>query len=380
MTDVLLLGAGRIGGMIATLLHQSGDYNLLVGDADAARLDRLASTLDVETTLLDAGDGQALARAMDGRFAVLSALPYHHNATIAETARATGTHYLDLTEDVASIPAFKALAADADSAFIPQCGLAPGFISIAAYDLCRRFDALETVHLRVGALPRYPSNALKYHLTWSTDGLINEYCNPCQAIVDGSLTDVAPLEELENLALDGEVYEAFNTSGGLGTLCDSLDGRVRTLNYRTIRYPGHRDILKVLLRDLRLAERRDVLKDILEYAIPATDQDVVLIVVTVTGQRDGRFVQESLARKVYAREGASGTWSAIQVTTASGICAVLDLLVAGLIPSRGFVRQEDIALDAFIANRFGKILAGAEDNGGAALVRIDDLNAGTAAQ
>jgi saccharopine dehydrogenase-like NADP-dependent oxidoreductase len=129
--------------------------------------------------------------------------------------------------------------------------------------------------LRVGALPQYPSNALNYNLTWSTDGVINEYCEPCEAVVNGERVLVPAMEEREEFSLDGVTYEAFNTSGGLGTLCDTLAGKVRTLNYRTIRYPGHCAIMKALLQDLRLSERRDVLKDIFENALPSTLQDVV---------------------------------------------------------------------------------------------------------
>jgi saccharopine dehydrogenase-like NADP-dependent oxidoreductase len=116
--------------------------------------------------------------------------------------------------------------------------------------LAKKFDSLQNLHLRVGALPTYPSNQLKYNLTWSTDGLINEYCNPCEAIVEGQLVQVPPLEELDNFSLDGVDYEAFNTSGGLGTLCDTLAGKVCNLHYRSVRYPGHRDIMKMLLQDL----------------------------------------------------------------------------------------------------------------------------------
>jgi Saccharopine dehydrogenase C-terminal domain len=118
--------------------------------------------------------------------------------------------------------------------------------------------------MRVGALPQYPSNALNYNLTWSTDGVINEYCEPCEAIVNGELREVPPLEAREEFALDGVTYEAFNTSGGLGSLCETLKGKVDNLNYKTIRYPGHAAIMKALLQDLRLRERRYILKDILE--------------------------------------------------------------------------------------------------------------------
>jgi saccharopine dehydrogenase-like NADP-dependent oxidoreductase len=216
------------------------------------------------------------------------------------------------------------------------------------------------VRLRVGALPKYPSNALNYNLTWSTDGVINEYCEPCEAIVDGLARQTRALEECEAFSLDGVTYEAFNTSGGLGTLCETLAGKVRNLNYRTIRYPGHAAIMKALLNDLRLRDRRDLLRDILEHAVPATLQDVVIVFVTVSGIRDDHLIQETYANKIYARDGSGGMVSAIQITTASAICAVLDLLVAGSLPRAGFVRQEEIALTDFLANRFGRAYASAE--------------------
>jgi saccharopine dehydrogenase-like NADP-dependent oxidoreductase len=150
-------------------------------------------------------------------------------------------------------------------------------------------------------------------------------------------------------------YEAFNTSGGLGTLCETLEGKVvDELNYKTVRYPGHCAHLQLLCEDLRLRERREIFKDVLEAAIPITLQDVVLVFVTVTGMRDGRFMQESYANKVYSSEINGVAWSAIQVTTAAGVCAMVDLLRAGKLPCKGFIRQEDVTLDVFLRNRFGR--------------------------
>jgi len=370
MTRILILGAGKIGEMMATMLSSCGAYDVVVGDADPEALARLSRETGLETRRLDAADTDELEAAMAGSSAVLSAMPFHVNPGIGATAKACGLHYLDLTEDVGSTRAIKAMADGADTAFIPQCGLAPGFVSIVAYDLAKRFDSLHNLHMRVGALPKYPSNALKYNLTWSTDGLINEYCNPCEAVVGGELKEVPPLEEVEQFSLDGIAYEAFNTSGGLGTLAETLAGKVQNLNYRTVRYPGHRDIVKMLLFDLRLAERRALLKEIFEHAIPMTLQDVVLIFVTVSGHRQGRFVQETYAQKVYAGEIEGQRWSAIQITTAAGICAALELLLEGAIPQCGFVRQEDIPLEAFLANRFGRQYAWDRPNVGDAAARI----------
>ncbi|HLW25721.1 MAG TPA: saccharopine dehydrogenase NADP-binding domain-containing protein, partial [Steroidobacteraceae bacterium] len=252
MKNIVVVGAGKIGSMITELLAGCGDYAVTVLDRSAEQLERLESARSVRTAVCDIQDTAALSRLLEGQFAVLSAAPYHATRLIAETAKRAGAHYLDLTEDVASTRAVKQLATGARTAFIPQCGLAPGFITIVASDLISHFDELHDVRMRVGALPQYPSNALNYNLTWSTDGVINEYCEPCEAIVNGQRRETAPLEEREEFSLDGILYEAFNTSGGLGTLCDTLSGRVRNLNYRTIRYPGHATLMKALLNDLRL--------------------------------------------------------------------------------------------------------------------------------
>lgn len=367
MQSILVLGGGKIGAVVAELLAHAQtagrpDYCVTLADRSEAALAGAPRHPQVDCLVLDVNDASALRAALQGRDAVLSALPYMLTVAVAEAARAVGCHYLDLTEDVASTRRIREIAVGAKHAFIPQCGLAPGFISIVAADLARRFDSLDSVRMRVGALPTFPSNSLNYNLTWSTEGVINEYCEPCEAIVDGKRTTVPALEEREEFSLDGVLYEAFNTSGGLGTLCETLEGKVRTLNYRTIRYPGHAAVMKTLLHDLRLKDRRALLKDILENALPATTQDVVIVFVTVAGVRtdehgQARFLQDSVVRKVYSRTLYGSTHSAIQITTASALCAMLDLLREGVLPQRGFVRQEDLALDRFLANRFGAVYA-----------------------
>lgn len=353
MRNIVVVGAGKIGSTIARLLAHSGDYHVTLADRSAAQLAEMESHPAIAVTEIDIADAAAMDKLLAGKFAVLSAAPYHLTVAIAEAAARAKVHYLDLTEDVESTRRVKEIAASAETAFIPQCGLAPGFISIVANNLASRFDTLDSVRMRVGALPQYPSNALNYNLTWSTDGVINEYIEPCEAIVEGQLIEVPALEEREEFSLDGVTYEAFNTSGGLGTLCETLKGKVRTLNYRTIRYPGHAAIMKALLNDLGLRHRREVLKDIFENSLPSTMQDVVIIFVTVAGRKDGRLVQETYANKIYSAVVAGRMMSAIQITTACSICAVLDMLATGDLASKGFIRQEEIALDAFLASRFG---------------------------
>ena len=353
---IALLGAGHIGMTITRLLAGSGDYRVTVMDKSATALDRLAGIAGAKTLQVDTEDAAALRQALaaaDGFDAVVNALPYHLAIATAQAARDAGCHYFDLTEDVAATRAIQSLAAGANTAFMPQCGLAPGFIGIVAHHLAQGFDTLHDVKMRVGALPAFPTNALKYNLTWSVDGLINEYCHPCEAIHDGQRLDLLALEGLEHFSLDGTEYEAFNTSGGLGTLCETLAGRVRNLDYKSVRYPGHCALMKMLLEDLQLKRDPALLKDILRKSVPGTMQDVVLVFVTVSGMRAGQLMQEVFARKIFADRTAAAPLSAIQITTAAGICAALDLFREGALPQRGFIRQEQLALPAFLANRFG---------------------------
>jgi len=352
---VVILGAGKIGRGIARLLHLSGHYDVLVGDVSEAALASLAQETPVATKVLDVTQHDELVAAFAGRQAVLSACSFDQNQGIAVAALKAGVSYFDLTEDVVTTHAVRSIAecAAPGQIFMPQCGLAPGFIGILAYDLCQRFERLDRVKMRVGALPLYPTNLLKYNLTWSTDGLINEYCNPCDAIRDGKLVALQPLEGLERFGLDGVDYEAFNTSGGLGTLCETLVGKVIDLDYKTVRYLGHQYLMTFLLHGLRLQDRRPLLKELMESAIPCTHQDVVLAFCTVTGWRNGRYEQEADARKIYYGKIHGVPASSIQITTATSICAVLDLFRHGKLPKRGFVRQEDVSLAEFITNEFG---------------------------
>ena len=356
MHKVLLLGSGKIGRMIARFLVDSGDFEVRVGDVAADSLERLRERVEVDSVVLDATSRRDLAAAVSGCDSVLSALSFRFNPLVAQVALEAGASYFDLTEDIETTRLVRNIAASAKAGqvFMPQCGLAPGFVSIAANQLTKEFDKLDKVHMRVGALPQFPTNALKYNLTWSTDGLINEYCNPCEAIHEGQRIEVLPLEGLEHFSLDGVRYEAFNTSGGLGTLCETFDGKLRELNYRTIRYLGHRDLMMFLVNELRLSDRRDWLKELLERAIPITFQDVVIVFCTVSGWRKGQLVQISDARKIYRQEIGGELWSAIQITTAAGICTVLDLHASGKLGADGFVRQEQVTLDDFLANRFGQ--------------------------
>jgi saccharopine dehydrogenase-like NADP-dependent oxidoreductase len=358
MHRVLVLGAGKIGALISGLLADAGNYQVQLADLnpDAARsVVRAHGKRTLTAHGVDAGDAAALARhvAEHPSDAVISSLPFYCNPGVAQVARDHGLHYFDLTEDVEVTRAVRTIAEGSDRAFVPQCGLAPGFISIAANELISHFDELRSIRMRVGALPQHPNNVLKYSLTWSTEGLINEYGNPCFAIADRRLVEAAPLEGLEEIEIDGTLYEAFNTSGGLGSLGETFGDRCEQMNYKTIRYPGHCEQMRLLMNELKLNQDRATLKRILENAVPQTLQDVVIVYVAVSGRQDGELREENYVNKIYPQEILGRLWSAIQVTTAAGITAVVDLVLSRPEAYRGFVRQEQFRLPDVLANRFG---------------------------
>ena len=362
MHRVLILGAGKIGALISGLLGESGSYRVYLGDvnANAAAAVVKAHGLDHVTSVgLDAADRKAVDRHLVDHpvDAVISSLPYYCNIAVAEAARAFGAHYFDLTEDVEVTRAVRRIAQGAKQAFVPQCGLAPGFISIAGAELVTHFDELRSVKLRVGALPQHPNNVLKYSLTWSTEGLINEYGNPCESIVHGAKVEAAPLEGLEEIAIDGTLYEAFNTSGGLGSLGETYGPRCETMNYKTIRYPGHCAQMRLLMNDLKLNHDRATLKRVLENAVPQTLQDVVIVYAAVSGLQDGELREENYVNKIYPQLIAGRLWSAIQVTTAAGITAVVDLVLERAGRYSGFIAQEQFRLPEILDNRFGRYYA-----------------------
>jgi len=358
MYRVLVLGAGKIGSLVACLLSQRGQYEIHLGDITLDAPKHLVEDLGLDRVtpcILDVRHPDAVSTylSMHPVDAIISSLPYFCNPTVAGLALTHRLHYFDLTEDVEVANQIKVLSTGAAHAFMPQCGLAPGFISIVTHDLMTHFETLDTVKMRVGALPVHPSNALKYSLTWSTDGLINEYGNLCYGIEEGEKIPLQPLEGHETIELDGLLYEAFNTSGGLGTLADTYAGKVRTMNYKTLRYPGHCEKISLLMKDLKLNEDRETLKRVLEHAIPQTLQDVVLIYASVTGTKDGGFFEENYVKKIYPQCIQGKLWSAIQVTTASSVCAVADLVLNDPSRYRGFVTQESVLLKEFLHNEFG---------------------------
>ena len=327
-----IIGSGNIGWAIKKLLKDT--YDLKIGDLKDG---------------LDATSEEQVKKFLEGSEAVISAGPYAVNKTIAKVAADTGIGYFDLTEDVATTEYVKTLKST--SALIPQCGLAPGAINICAAHLMKEFEEVDEVLMRVGALPKYTTNEMSYYLSWSTNGLINEYCNPADVIYEGEKAKVMPLEGMEKLIIEGKSYEAFNTSGGCATMCDTYEGKVQNLTYKTVRYPGHQAHMKFLFNDLHLKKNREVLENLFDKEVPRTMNDVVIFFVKVIGKIEGVLQEKTYCRKI---EG-QGKFSAIQITTAAGVCSVLELYLQNKIKGQGLIPQESISWEEFLNTNFGKV-------------------------
>lgn len=346
MKRIAVIGLGKVGSLVAILLHEQFE----VTGIDCMP----CSHLPCSTLIGNCNDHEFLLASLQKQDAVVSCLPYDKNLVIAEMAHVFGLHYFDLTEDVPTTNAIRLMAKTAKGVMVPQCGIAPGFIGIVASELYRRFDKLRDVELRVGALPRYPNGLLGYSFTWSPAGVINEYLNDTEMIHNGKRKWCPSLDGIETINIEGQELEAFTTSGGLGTLCETLEGKVDTLNYKTIRYPGHCRLMRFLLYELILKGERALTEDILTKAKPPVKEDVVYVYAVAEGWNQGKLMREEYFNSFYPMEIAGHEWRAISWTTATSVAAVVEMVAKGELPQQGFIKQEDISLQKFYKTQNGK--------------------------
>ena len=348
MQKILTLGLGKVGTLVATLL--SKDFEVVGIDKQAPHYD-----YDLPFTVLkgDVSDVQFMENMIGDFDAVVSALPYFLNKPIAKIAHAKGKHYFDLTEDVETTNYIRSLSETATSVMAPQCGLAPGLIGIVGADLTRSFTKLRDIELRVGALPRYPNGLLAYSFTWSPAGVINEYLNDAEAIHNGVRKMMPSLDGIEYINIEGQEFEAFTTSGGLGTMCETYDGKVDTLNYKTMRYPGHAKLMRFLMYELIMKEDKQQLEDILKNAKPPVKEDVVYVYAVVEGWQKDKLFRNEYYRAFHPIEIDGQHWRAISWTTAASLVAVIEMVANGSLPNKGFIKQEEIPFDEFLKTKNG---------------------------
>lgn len=348
-SKIAVLGLGKVGHLAAELLVQAG-FEVTGIDSrpvDAAFATRVADLTDVD----------GLAAVLAGQEAVLSCLPYHLNIGVSTVAHGLGLHYFDLTEDVPTTRHIRELAKTSKGLMAPQCGLAPGFVGIVAADLATQFDKVRSIKLRVGALPQNPTGLLGYAFNWSPEGVVNEYLNDCEVIEEGVLKTVSAMEWLETVYIDGMQLEAFTTSGGLGTMCETYAGVIDNLDYKTMRYPGHVSLMNFFFHELLMRENRAEAGRILTNAKPPVDADVVYVHVAAEGHVDGQMRRREFVRAYYPLEIAGKSRTAIAWTTSASVVAVIEMVRAGTLPQQGFLKQEEIPLAPYLATGTGNFYA-----------------------
>ncbi len=351
MKSIAVLGLGKIGSLAAQLLHDSGfdvtGYDLRLPENSGA----------FPVAIMDTASQHDLGVAFSKVDAVLSCLPFHLNVGVANAAHAAGIHYFDLTEDVPTTNHIIELSKTSKGLMAPQCGLAPGFVGIVGASRIAMFDHCRSIRMRVGALPQNPTGLMGYAFNWSPEGVVNEYLNDCEVIEGGVRKLVSAMEWNETLYIDGVKLEAFTTSGGLGTMCDTYLGKVDNIDYKTMRYPGHMELMNFFFHELLMRDHREQAGKILTDAKPPVDADVVYVHVAGEGVIGGKLERKEFVRAYRPIEVAGKSRTAIAWTTSASVVAVIEMVRDGALPNKGFLKQEDIGLDAFFVTRTGKLYA-----------------------
>lgn len=302
---IAVVGAGMMArAVVYDLLRQPEVVEVRLIDRDVVRLRALQKwAADSRLTVhpADAGDLRAMAAILQSCAAAIGCASYRLNYGLSRVAIATRTHFCDLggnNDVVQQQLTLDRQASRAGVTIVPDCGLAPGLVSVLAQAGLERLGGrADAIHIRVGGLPRRPRPPLGYGIVFSAEGLINEYVEPCVVLRNGRRAVVEPLADLEQLHFPRPFgrLEAFNTSGGASTLTETMRGRVRVLDYKTIRYPGHCERMRLLF-DLGLMSSqpgpegvapRTVLSRLLEERLGFESDDVVLLRVDVIGRLDG---------------------------------------------------------------------------------------------
>ena len=355
MARIAVLGTGIVGTAAAWDLTRRG-HEVVVADARSEAAANAAALSGAKAVTVDATDDAAVRHLFADRDAVVSALPYALGVAVAEAAIATATHYFDFGGNptiVARQLLLDEAARRADVAVVPDCGLAPGMADVLAVGVVAELGEgpIDEVRLRVGALPATPTGALGYQLAFNPAGLINEYAEPCEILSGGRYATVEPLTEIEAVAWERwGPLEAFHTAGGSSSLPRRWEGRVRHLDYKTLRFPGHcasfRAMLEIGLFDETPqpgsgAAPRTVLLEALSRHLPAGAPDLVLVRAWAVAERNG----ERRIAGYQVEDVHDGRFSALARTTAFPATALAHLVVTGAVSTRGACTM-DGALDA----------------------------------
>ena len=352
---MLVLGAGLQGSACAyDLLQNPAVTEVRLADQ---RVDRLPAFLQpyiggerLKPIQLDVKDGAAVAAAMQGVTSVMSALPYYLNFPMTEAAIAAGAHFSDLggnTEIVQQQQTLTARAASAGVSVIPDCGLAPGMVNILAQLGIDRCDTVDAVRIYVGGLPQQTEGPLQYQIVYSIEGVLDYYTTLSWVIRGGKRTQMKALSELEPVTFEAPVgtLEAFHTAGGLSTMAFRYEGKIPTMEYKTLRYPGHAKIMEAI-RELGLLELepvtvkgttvvpRDVAIAQMQPRLTKTNSpDLVALRVTVAGTKGGKPVTHHF--ELVDRYDAQHGISAMMRTTGYSLSITGQLQAEGAVATKG---------------------------------------------
>jgi len=352
-----VVGAGMMGSAAAFDLAMSGPGDeVVLADINIQQAKSSAAAIgpNVKPIRLDVNDTAKLVKTLEGSSAVISAVSYSVNFQMTKAAIQAGVHMCDLggnNEVVEKQLTLNASANERGVTVIPNCGLAPGLINVLAMEGTREFDELDSIHLRVGGLPQNPRPPLYYQIVFSVDGLINEYVEKATVIRDGKVLQIDPMSGLEEIEFPPPfgTLEAFNTSGGLSTLTAVLDGKVKNLDYKTIRYRGHCEKFTTLL-DLGFATsepmmvggsvktNREFFADLLRKKLDFGDKDVVLARAIITGRT--KTAQKMLAYEFVDYYDDRTKMTAMMRTTAFPTSIIAQMLARGVITTRGVLPPE----------------------------------------
>lgn len=358
MKYVVVFGAGQIGRAVHKMIldlwpHQGMNtencVNSILVDSSQANLDLNKTGGCRDNILIDlqAATHDEIVKLLQDEKAefVINALPFSFNEKVATAAAAAKCHYIDFTEDDVMADKVQKIYEGTELTCAVKCGLAPGFINYIGYDLVGKIDTPDSLMISVGALPRtvsydllHPENS--YNLTWSVDGLVNEYIRPCRVRKNGEVTEIAALGGLTKVILDGVEYEAAYTSGGVGSLARDLVN-VPNVCYMTLRYPGHYRYIREVVQETRANFKK--LRALFLQKFPFTDDDVIVVYATVTGlDASGALTRRAYSNRFYGVDG----FTAIQSTTAGSGVAMLELILTGIV--QGIVDHPSVPLPDFM--------------------------------
>lgn len=357
---ILVVGAGRIGRSVTRRLHASARFEVKLADPHHAALE-WAKRVNIRTYQLTAAEYQSnLKAALVGVDVVVCAVPDFMTCEIARAAKESGCHYVDVAESIASKQFIQNIAEDANSAFVPGCGLAPGLVTTLVSDMARIQGSDSHITAYVGVLPSKKINRMGYANIWGIDGLIAEYTTSCQVIKNGISDTVEPLTGLETIYFEGQPFEAFNTAGTLDDLVPAMQGKIQGLEFKTLRFPGHLDYIQFLLHDLDLKNHLQTLKSLLRNGLPTVEEDQVIICIeNRTAPKSANTARTSHRTVIhfesqdYVDDNGTVIESAVSSTSSAHVCTIVDLLCCkSLKNNKGIIHHHNLTIELIRQSSF----------------------------